>query len=67
MRNRPARGRRRAERVAELAGAALRVVGLAAPGTLGAGLICAGLWLAWPPLAFLVGGAFLLLLDRRMP
>lgn len=67
MRKRRYARRRRAECVAELAGAALRVVGLAAPGVLGAGLICAGLWLIWEPLALLAAGVGLLLLDRRMP
>lgn len=59
--------RRRAERAAELAGATLRAVSLAAPGVLGAGLVCVGLWMVWQPLAALAAGGFLLLLDRRMP
>lgn len=37
------------------------------PGLTGAGLVCYGAWLAWPPLGFLAAGAFLLLADRRLP
>jgi hypothetical protein len=48
---------------AELAGKTLRSL----PGYLGAGAIVYGAGQVWPPLAWFVGGAFLMILDRRMP
>ncbi|TLQ45764.1 hypothetical protein [Streptomyces marianii] len=51
------------ERLAVLAGMTARVL----PGVGGAALVSYGLWLAWQPLGFVTAGAFLLLLDRRMP
>lgn len=33
---------------------------------LGPALIVYGAWLAWDPLGFMVAGAFLVLLDRRV-
>lgn len=48
---------------AERAGSAVR--GL--PGVLGAGMVCIGLALMYVPAAFVAAGAFLLLLDRRVP
>ncbi|MER6892015.1 hypothetical protein [Streptomyces halstedii] len=54
-------------RAAELAGGALRALGQAAPGVAGAALVCAGLWQVWGPLGCIAAGAFLLMLDRRMP
>lgn len=49
--------------VAEAAGYVAR----GGPGVLGAGCVSFGLWLAWAPLGFVALGAFLLLVDRRMP
>ncbi|MDX3024062.1 hypothetical protein [Streptomyces acidiscabies] len=57
------RWHRAAGRIAEAAGRTVRL----GPGLAGAGLVAYGVWLAWPPLGFVVLGAFLLLTDRRMP
>jgi hypothetical protein len=66
---RVARARRRLlPAVAAAAGHVLRLsvqVGVQLPGLAGAGAICYGLWLAWPPLGFVAIGTFLLLVDRR--
>jgi hypothetical protein len=48
---------------AEFVGRSVRT----APGILGAGLVTYGAGQVWAPLLFLVGGAFLMILDRRMP
>jgi hypothetical protein len=37
------------------------------PGAGGALLVSYGLWEAWHPLGFVTAGAFLLVLDRRVP
>lgn len=37
------------------------------PGVLGATAICVGLGLIYTPLALLAAGAFLLIIDRRVP
>lgn len=52
------------------AGHALRVVralGVRVPGVAGAVLVAVGLGLAWLPLGVVAAGAFLLLIDRRVP
>ena len=54
---------RLATALASAAGAALRVL----PGAAGAALVSWGAGLAWPPLGLATAGAFLLMLDRRMP
>lgn len=61
-------------RLAELAGRALRTaavagarVGRGVPGVVGPLLVAYGAWLAWRPLGFVVAGAVLWLLDRRVP
>lgn len=38
-----------------------------APGILGAGAVVVGCGQIWPPLAWLVGGGFLLAVDRNIP
>jgi hypothetical protein len=38
-----------------------------APGGVGALLVSYGLYRAWLPLGFIAAGAFLLLIDRRVP
>lgn len=48
---------------ADLSGQVLRAV----PAAGGILLTCYGMWLAWRPLGFIVGGLFLLLLDRKVP
>lgn len=48
---------------ARLAAATLRSL----PAAGGIMLSCYGLWLAWPPLGFIGAGAFLLLMDRKVP
>lgn len=52
---------------AELIGTALRQVGRGLPGVAGPLLVCYGIFLMYRPLAFIAAGAFLLLLDRRVP
>lgn len=58
---------------ARLAALALRFAGTAGslvrslPGVVGAVLVCVGLGLVYLPLAFLAAGAFLLIIDRRVP
>lgn len=37
------------------------------PGVLGVGLLCWGVGMIYRPAALIVGGLFLLLLDKRMP
>lgn len=49
--------------LAETAGRVVRTL----PGLAGAGLLVLGFGLAWLPLGFMVGGVFLLLIDRKMP
>lgn len=36
------------------------------PAVLGAALVCVGLGLIFPPLAFIAAGGFLLMIDRRI-
>ncbi|MEV6420620.1 hypothetical protein [Streptomyces sp. NPDC051662] len=52
---------------ASAAGTAVRLSVQIVPGTAGAGLVSYGLWLAWELLGFICAGAFLLLLDWRVP
>lgn len=53
-------------RIPERAGAAVRTVGKGFPGIVGPLLVCAGLWLAWPPLGVIALGLILWALDRRV-
>jgi len=53
-------------RVAVLAGAAIRRVGVSLPGIGGPLLVSAGLWMAWRPLGVVFAGAVLWALDRRV-
>ncbi|MFU0241672.1 hypothetical protein ACKI1J_38780 [Streptomyces scabiei] len=48
---------------AELLARCLRI----GPGLAGPFLVSYGLWLAWVPLGFIAFGAFLILIDRRIP
>ena len=48
---------------ASLAGWSVR----SAPGVLGVGLLCFGAGMIYRPAGLIVGGLFLLLLDKRMP
>lgn len=60
---------RRAEvgaRVAVLAGAAIRRVGVSLPGVGGPLLVSVGLWMAWAPLGVVFAGVVLWMLDRRV-
>ena len=50
-------------RVAAWAGGLVRSL----PGVLGAGAVCVGLGLIYVPLGILAAGAFLLIIDRRVP
>lgn len=52
---------------AAVAGRLVGAAGRTLPGVAGSLLVCYGLWLAWAPLGFVAAGAFLLLLDRRIP
>lgn len=53
-------------RAAELAGAAMRRVGVSVPGIGGPLLVSAGLWMAWEPLGVTFAGGVLWALDRRV-
>lgn len=53
-------------RAADLAGAAMRRVGVSLPGIGGPLLVSAGLWMAWRPLGVIFAGAVLWALDRRV-
>lgn len=61
-RYRPALGRL-AERAGRFTGSLIRTV----PGAGGALLVAFGAGMVYRPLLFIVGGLFLLLLDRRVP
>lgn len=61
-----ARLRPAAGRAAELAGVLARRL-TAAPGLAGAALVSIGLGQIYRPLLFIAAGAFLLLVDRRLP
>jgi hypothetical protein len=73
----PRSAARRPPRWPNLAGALAAAAGHAAragrqaavrlPGLAGSVAVCYGAWLAWAPAGFLAAGAFLLLLDRRVP
>lgn len=52
---------------AELVGRVVGRVGRGLPGIAGPLLICYGIYEVYSPLAFIVAGGFLLLLDRRVP
>ncbi len=54
-------------KVAAFAGAAVRRVGVSAPGIGGPLLVAAGLWMAWRPLGLVFAGIVLWALDRRVP
>jgi hypothetical protein len=63
---RPRRDQARAK-LAAVAGAAIRRVGLSVPGVGGPLLVALGLWMAWRPLGVVFAGAVLWALDRRVP
>lgn len=53
-------------RAAEVAGAAMRRVGVSLPGIGGPAVVSAGLWMAWEPLGVVFAGAVLWALDRKV-
>lgn len=53
-------------RLAILLGGMLRTLGVTLPGILGPLLVCAGLFLAWPPLGVIALGSVLWLIDWRI-
>lgn len=53
-------------RAPEAVGAALRSAGRGLPGIAGALALCAGLWMAWPPLGVIMLGLLLLAIDWRI-
>jgi hypothetical protein len=57
----------RRDRLIEAAGRFTGSFMRTAPGVVGAAAIVIGAGLIYRPLAFLVGGAFMLIIDRRVP
>ena len=53
-------------RAAELAGAAMRRVGVSLPGIGGPLLVSVGLWMAWEPLGVVFAGGVLWALDKKV-
>jgi hypothetical protein len=65
--HRAAAGGRRRDRLIEAAGKFTGSLMRSAPGLAGAAMIVIGTGLIYRPAAFLIGGAFMLILDRRVP